>query len=47
MSANGLLLAALVIVPTVGLAAWAWWAMAQVEKELRSFTGFEGLSFDI
>ena len=39
-------LLALVVVPAVGLVVWAWYAMAQIEEELRSFTVFDGLHFD-
>lgn len=41
-----MLIAALVILPAVGLVAWAWFAMTQVEEEMRSFTGFDGLHFE-
>jgi hypothetical protein len=47
MNAVSMLIAALVILPAVGLVAWAWFAMTQVEAELRSFTGFDGLHFEI
>jgi hypothetical protein len=45
MNAVSMRIAALVILPAVGLVAWAWFATAQVEAELRSFTGFDGLHF--
>jgi hypothetical protein len=47
MNAVSMLIAAVVILPAVGLVAWAWFAMNQVEQELRSFTGFDGLHFEI
>jgi len=47
MNAVSMLIAALVILPAGGLVAWAWFAMTQVEEELRSFTGVDGLHFDI
>lgn len=47
MNPNALFIAALVILPAVGLVTWAWLVMAQVEEDLRSFTGFEGMRFDI
>lgn len=47
MNAVSMLIAALVILPAVGVVAWAWFAMTQVEAELRSFTGFAGLTFEI
>ena len=37
---------ALILLSAVGLVTWAWFAMARVEKELRSFTGFEGLHLE-
>jgi hypothetical protein len=47
MNAVSMLISALVILPVVGLVAWAWVAMNRVEEELRSFTGFNGLHFDL
>jgi hypothetical protein len=47
MNAVSMLIAALVVLPAVGLVAWACFAMTQVEAELRSFTGFDGLHFEI
>lgn len=35
------------LLPAVGLVAWAWFAMAQVDEDLRSFNGFEGMHFEI
>jgi len=46
MNSNGLFIAALVVLPAFGLATWAWFAMAQVEEELRAFRGFEGMHLD-
>ena len=46
MNAISMLMAAPVILPAVGLAAWAWYAMAQVEEELRVLHGFDGLHFE-
>jgi len=46
MNSTPIFLAALVIVPAIGL-AWAWFAIAQVDEQLRSFSGFEGMHFDI
>jgi hypothetical protein len=46
MNAVSMLIAALVILPAGGLVVWAWFAMTQVEEELRSFTAFDGLHFD-
>jgi hypothetical protein len=47
MSLTAMFIAALVILPAIGLVLWAWFAMAQIEEDLRSFIGFEGLHFDI
>ena len=46
LNLNPVLIAALVIVPAVGLAAWAWFEMAKLEEDLRSFAGFEGMHFE-
>jgi len=46
MNAIGMLMAALVILAAVGLMAWVWFTMAQVEEELQSFMGFDGLHFE-
>ena len=43
MGAASLCVMALVLLPAVGLAAWAWFAMARVEEELQSCTGLQGL----
>jgi hypothetical protein len=40
-------MAPLVILPAGGFVAWAFFAMPQVEAELRSFTGFDRLHFEI
>ena len=37
---------ALGLVPGVGLAAWAWFAMARVDEELRACTGFQGMHLE-
>lgn len=47
MNPTAMFIAALIVLPAAGLVAWAWFAMAQVEEELRSFSGFEGLHFEI
>lgn len=41
MNPTAMLIAALIVLPAAALMTWAWFAMAQVEKELRSFSGFE------
>jgi hypothetical protein len=47
MAAVSMSMAALVILPAAGLVAWTFFAMTQVEAELRSFTGFDRLHFEI
>lgn len=47
MTPNTLLIAAFILLPAVGLVTWAWFAMAQVEKELGSLGGFEVMHFEI
>lgn len=47
MNPTAMFVAALIVLPAAGLVTWAWFAMAQVEEELRSFSGFEGLHFEI
>jgi hypothetical protein len=46
MTSSTMLIAALSLLSVGGLVTWAWFAMARVEKELRSFTGFEGMHFE-
>jgi len=40
-------IAALILLPAVGLVSWAWFAMDRVEVDLRSLSGFEGMHFEI
>ena len=47
MSPTVMFIAALVLLPAVGLVAWAWSTMAKVEAELRSFCSFERMHFEI
>lgn len=47
MNPTAMFIAALVLLPAVGLVTWAVFAMAQVEEELRAFSGFEGMHFEI
>lgn len=42
MNSIPMLFAALVLLPAAALVAFAWYAMTQVEAELRSFTGLGG-----
>ena len=46
MTLAAMFITALIVLLAVGLVAWAWFAMARVEEELRSFTGFEGMHFE-
>jgi hypothetical protein len=46
LNPNTMLIAAVLILPAVALAAWAWFAMAQVEEDLRAFAGFEGMHLE-
>jgi hypothetical protein len=47
MNDTALVVAALVILPAFALVLRAWATLAQVENDLRSFDGFEGMHFDI
>ena len=47
MDSTAMLIAAWVLLPAVALATWAWFAMVQVDDELRAFSGFEGMHFEI
>jgi hypothetical protein len=46
MSFIELFVAAVVLVPALGLAAWVWLAMDSANDDLRNFVGFEGMHFD-
>lgn len=47
MNSITLLIAALVLLPATALATWAYFAMAQVEDELRAFAGFDRMDFEV
>ena len=47
MNITPVLFTVLVVPPAAGLVAWAWFAMARVEKDLRSIGGFEGMHLEI
>lgn len=47
MNGNVMIIAALLLLPAVGLVAWAWFAMARIEDDLRAIGNFEGMHFDI
>lgn len=46
MSFTTIFIAALFILPAIGLLTWVWFAMARVKAELRAFSGFEGMHFN-
>ena len=45
--APAVFIAALILLPAVGLVAWAWFTMDRVEEDMRSLSGFEGMHFEI
>jgi len=47
MNPTAMSIAALILLPAVGLTTWAWFALAQVDEDLRTFSGFEGMHFEI
>lgn len=47
MTPNAMFIAGLILLPAVGLVTWAWFAIVQVDNELRTFNGFEGMHFEI
>ena len=47
MNSTALFIAASTLGLALGLVTWAWFAMARVEEELRSFSGFEAMHFEI
>lgn len=47
MNPSAIFIVALIALTAVGLFAWAWFAMAQVEQQLRLFGGFEQRHFEI
>ena len=46
MSLTALFLAALVVLPALGLAAWTWWSMGQLTDDDGLLLGFEALHHD-
>lgn len=47
MTPAAVFIAALILLPAVGLVVWAWFALDRVEVDLRCLGGFEGLHFEI
>jgi hypothetical protein len=46
MTPTAMFIAALILLSAGGLATWAWFAMARVARELRFFSGFEGMHLE-
>lgn len=46
MTSIALLVMAIAVLPTFGLAAWVWLAMASETDDSRSFAGFEDMHFE-
>ena len=42
-----MLITAVILLPAVGLAIWAWLSMARFEADLRNFAAFEKSHFEI
>jgi hypothetical protein len=40
-------IAALVMIPAIGVMLWAWWTMQRAENDLRVDAGLEKADFDI
>lgn len=47
MNPTEMFVAASILLLTVGLVVWAGLAMARVEAQLQSFSGFDGMHFEI
>jgi len=47
MTPTPIFIAALILLPAVGLVVWAWFTMDRIEEDLRSLGGFEGMHFAI
>jgi hypothetical protein len=46
MNIAALLIAAVAVLPAIGLVAWVGFAMARANDDLRTFVGFEGMHFE-
>lgn len=42
-----MLLALIIVLPAIGLAAWTWFAMTQIEADLLALEGHKGMDFEI
>lgn len=47
MELAAMFIAGLLILPAVALVSWAWLVMDQVEAELLTSSGYEGMHFEI
>lgn len=47
LNPNAPFITALILLPAVVLVIWAWSVKADVEEELGSFSGFEGMHLEI
>ena len=47
MDSPSLLIAAAILLAGVGLVSWAWFVMARVEGDLRAFSKFDAIHFEI
>ena len=47
MKPTAMLVAAQIMLPAVGLATWVCFAVAQACADPRSFSGFDGMHFEI
>lgn len=44
---TAMVIAAVVVLPAVGLVTWAWLSTAQVEDDLRALVGFDAMDFEV
>lgn len=44
---TAMVIAALILVPVVSLATWAWFTMAQVDEDLGSLSRFDGMRSEL
>lgn len=47
MNHTSIALSALLLVPVIGLLTWLYIALTRVNEELRAFSGFDGLHFEV
>lgn len=46
MNPTAIFIAAMILLPAVGLVSWAWFAMARLEEDLRLCSAFVRLHFE-